>query len=144
MDILPTSVEGGITLFFSAAAALVGGVMKIAQVLRKRDERRMQSIPATPQAAPELQQRIATLERDVAVARANWRVEELERALSEVSADQAKLAGALSGERMARQRAEARARELEARLAEVSEARDRAERRAEAAVRAEQELRRQR
>lgn len=113
MDILPTSVEGGITLFFSVLAATVGGIVKVAQVLRKREDKRMQSVPPSVPPLPDIAKRLDTLERDVAVARAKWREEELVRELGklqarvvELNADVEQLKGALVAERQRALRAE--------------------------------------
>ena len=154
MDMLPHTVEGAITLFFSILAATVAGCAKVAQVLRKRDERRMLSVPPTQPTAA-LERRLDTIEREVLVQRAKWREEELveklgelQKTLDELSSDQGRMAHALAGERQRAQRVEARLavelelkRMLENRLAEALYAKEKAERERDAAVRTAQALR---
>lgn len=112
MDILPHSVEGAITLFFSVLAALIGGIAKIAQVLRKRDDKKMQSIP--PSRLEPISERLDTLERALAVQR-EWHetdllreLSELQKTVSDITADMGRMSFALNAERQRAQRAEAR------------------------------------
>lgn len=157
MDPTPHSVEGAIALFFSIVAAVVGGIARVAHVLRKRDDRRMQSVPPTalpPTRLPDISQRLDTLERTVTM-QAKWREEELvgriselEKNLADVTGDLGRMQLALAQERAGRLRSEGRLaveleqrRMLENRLAEAGHARDKAERERDAAVRAAQALR---
>lgn len=158
MDLTPQSVEGAIALFFAIVAAVVGGITRVAQVLRKRDDRRMQSVPPTHLPAapklPDISQRLDTLERQVTM-QAKWREEELvaraselEKNLADITGDLGRMQLALAQERAARLRSEGRLaveleqrRMLENRLAEAGYARDKAERERDAALKAAKALR---
>jgi hypothetical protein len=124
MDLLPTSIEGAITLWGGVLVGVVGVVARAAKAWRAAQDRRVQSIP--PSAPPaDLVKRLDTLERDVAVARLRWREEELVRELgklqqrvTELNADVEQLKGALVAERQRALRAE-RERDAAQRTAEA-------------------------
>lgn len=112
MDWLPHSVEGGITFFFSVLALIVGGIVRVTQAYRTAATKRMTSVPPS-QPTAELVKRLDTLERDVAMARAKWREDELiarignlERLLLEKTEDIEQLQRTVVSERQLRQRAE--------------------------------------
>lgn len=113
MDWLPHSVEGGITFFFSILALIVGGIVRVTQAYRTAATKRMTSVPPSSPPTAALVERMDTLERNMAIARAKWREDELiarignlERLLAEKSADIERLQRTVVSERQLRQRAE--------------------------------------
>jgi hypothetical protein len=110
---LPSSIEGAITLWGGVLVAVGSVVVKAAKMWRDAQDKRMRSVPPSAQPA-ELARRLDTLERDVAVARARWREEELiarignlEKLLRDKTADEEQLRSALVAERQRALKAEA-------------------------------------